>query len=172
MKIKKRQPRTIPRVENHDAECRYCGCTERTPCRGGCFWVTPDLCSGCAKPYLAGQAQMCGTVLNLVTRSDEEGVCVTEGLTDDLYRIAKQLSEELAHVTAPAIPDATVDAIAEDAAAVARRDTRPVELVLPKTGIDDDTARRLADRMLEDDRAKHIGKGCRTADLMAAGGGA
>lgn len=27
--------------------CRECGCTEDTPCEGGCFWVEVDLCSAC-----------------------------------------------------------------------------------------------------------------------------
>lgn len=28
--------------------CKHCGCTENTPCPGGCFWVAPNLCSRCA----------------------------------------------------------------------------------------------------------------------------
>lgn len=28
--------------------CRVCGCTEFTPCPGGCLWAEPDLCSRCA----------------------------------------------------------------------------------------------------------------------------
>jgi PRTRC genetic system protein A len=28
--------------------CRVCGCTESSPCEGGCEWVEPDLCSACA----------------------------------------------------------------------------------------------------------------------------
>lgn len=28
--------------------CRVCGCTDLTPCPGGCAWVKPDLCSACA----------------------------------------------------------------------------------------------------------------------------
>jgi hypothetical protein len=27
--------------------CRVCGCTDETPCPGGCFWVAADLCSNC-----------------------------------------------------------------------------------------------------------------------------
>jgi hypothetical protein len=27
--------------------CRRCGCTEFTPCEGGCWWVEADLCSAC-----------------------------------------------------------------------------------------------------------------------------
>lgn len=29
--------------------CRICGCTESTPCRGGCWWVEKDLCSECGR---------------------------------------------------------------------------------------------------------------------------
>ena len=28
--------------------CRVCGCTDFSPCPGGCAWVQPDLCSSCA----------------------------------------------------------------------------------------------------------------------------
>lgn len=28
--------------------CKVCGCTNSTPCHGGCAWVKPDLCSSCA----------------------------------------------------------------------------------------------------------------------------
>jgi hypothetical protein len=27
--------------------CRGCGCTEITPCPGGCAWVTPGFCTRC-----------------------------------------------------------------------------------------------------------------------------
>ncbi len=27
--------------------CKVCGCTDDKACRGGCWWVTPDLCSAC-----------------------------------------------------------------------------------------------------------------------------
>jgi hypothetical protein len=37
-----------------EASCVGCGCTENTPCEGGCSWVPnrymADLCSACAKP--------------------------------------------------------------------------------------------------------------------------
>lgn len=29
-------------------QCIGCGCTELTPCPGGCIWATPNLCSRCA----------------------------------------------------------------------------------------------------------------------------
>jgi hypothetical protein len=28
--------------------CRVCGCTDTTPCAGGCFWFQPGICSVCA----------------------------------------------------------------------------------------------------------------------------
>lgn len=28
--------------------CRECGCTNESPCEGGCAWVEEDLCSRCA----------------------------------------------------------------------------------------------------------------------------
>jgi len=28
-------------------KCKVCGCTEETPCEGGCFWIGPELCSAC-----------------------------------------------------------------------------------------------------------------------------
>lgn len=31
-----------------DRVCRDCGCTDSTPCAGGCAWIEPDLCSACA----------------------------------------------------------------------------------------------------------------------------
>lgn len=30
-----------------EQKCRVCGCTEMQACPGGCYWVTPDLCSAC-----------------------------------------------------------------------------------------------------------------------------
>lgn len=38
----------IPFEDRIEAACRVCGCTETTPCAGGCAWVEPDLCSACA----------------------------------------------------------------------------------------------------------------------------
>jgi PRTRC genetic system protein A len=38
----------IPFADESEAACRVCGCTETTPCEGGCAWVEPDLCSACA----------------------------------------------------------------------------------------------------------------------------
>lgn len=36
-------------LEKVDSEpiCRVCGCTHDNACRGGCYWVEPDLCSRC-----------------------------------------------------------------------------------------------------------------------------
>lgn len=28
--------------------CKFCGCTEYNPCTKGCYWVAPNVCSGCA----------------------------------------------------------------------------------------------------------------------------
>jgi hypothetical protein len=30
-------------------QCRRCGCTDDRACSGGCYWVSADLCSRCAK---------------------------------------------------------------------------------------------------------------------------
>lgn len=27
--------------------CKYCGCTNETPCLGGCHWVEENICSTC-----------------------------------------------------------------------------------------------------------------------------
>lgn len=32
--------------------CRICGCTDEFGCRGGCWWIEPDLCSACAAAEL------------------------------------------------------------------------------------------------------------------------
>ena len=32
-----------------DWRCGVCGCTESTPCEGGCAWVAPNLCDRCAR---------------------------------------------------------------------------------------------------------------------------
>ena len=34
--------------------CSGCGCTDKHPCKGGCTWIEPGLCSKCAdepKPF-------------------------------------------------------------------------------------------------------------------------
>lgn len=33
---------------DEDMFCIYCGCTEYSPCPGGCAWVVPYVCSACA----------------------------------------------------------------------------------------------------------------------------
>ena len=38
-------------------QCRVCGCTDRQPCRGGCYWVEPDLCSRCAAKIERSEAR-------------------------------------------------------------------------------------------------------------------
>jgi hypothetical protein len=30
-------------------KCAVCGCTDTTPCPGGCSWVRKNLCSACAE---------------------------------------------------------------------------------------------------------------------------
>lgn len=34
--------------------CRVCGCSDSTPCEGGCWWWAPDLCSSCAGLEIGG----------------------------------------------------------------------------------------------------------------------
>lgn len=34
---------------NNVRTCRACGCTDLHACPGGCYWVSLDLCSACAK---------------------------------------------------------------------------------------------------------------------------
>lgn len=29
--------------------CRQCGCSDHWGCKEGCWWIEPDLCSGCAE---------------------------------------------------------------------------------------------------------------------------
>lgn len=39
-------------LELGGAVCRNCGCSQNDPCvtpHGHCFWIEPDLCSGCAQ---------------------------------------------------------------------------------------------------------------------------
>lgn len=33
--------------------CSGCGCTDDHACEGGCVWVTPTLCSQCARKQVA-----------------------------------------------------------------------------------------------------------------------
>lgn len=39
------RPRPVTPDPDEDRACRICGCTEYTPCPGGCSWVEEDLCS-------------------------------------------------------------------------------------------------------------------------------
>ncbi len=36
-------------AEEGPRSCRGCGCTDERACRGGCYWVAPNLCSRCAQ---------------------------------------------------------------------------------------------------------------------------
>ena len=38
-----------PIFDEDTRECRICGCTQYNACEDGCYWVTDDLCSQCAK---------------------------------------------------------------------------------------------------------------------------
>jgi hypothetical protein len=48
-------PAAITRVRER-RRCRFCGCTDDRACRGGCWWVEPDLCSTCAAAAAEGLA--------------------------------------------------------------------------------------------------------------------
>lgn len=46
--------------------CRVCGCTENNACEGdlgGCYWVEPDLCSGCAPDDHSGLIRLKGGII-------------------------------------------------------------------------------------------------------------
>ncbi|MGW0566135.1 hypothetical protein [Streptomyces tauricus] len=47
-------PGVTTAVDEDEARCVRCGCTENTPCQGGCAWIPNaqmiDLCSACATP--------------------------------------------------------------------------------------------------------------------------
>jgi len=31
-----------------ERSCKVCGCTQNNGCKGGCYWVAPNLCSKCS----------------------------------------------------------------------------------------------------------------------------
>ena len=33
-------------------KCKECGCSDKNPCKGGCYWVEPELCSKCEEKKL------------------------------------------------------------------------------------------------------------------------
>jgi hypothetical protein len=35
------------RLEADKRDCHKCGCTDDCACRGGCWWIGPNLCSSC-----------------------------------------------------------------------------------------------------------------------------
>lgn len=35
-------------MPTNERRCAECGCVEERACEGGCYWVSPTLCSGCA----------------------------------------------------------------------------------------------------------------------------
>lgn len=57
------------------ATCKGCGCTETTPCPGGCGWIAPDMCSSCVLGGLLAK--------EIAARSDEDGFSA-----DDLPAVA------------------------------------------------------------------------------------
>lgn len=34
------------------SECRYCGCTDRSACPGGCRWFREGICTNCIEDYV------------------------------------------------------------------------------------------------------------------------
>lgn len=44
------EPKLKAQPAEEEKRCEKCGCTSEKACEGGCFWVTPTLCSTCAPP--------------------------------------------------------------------------------------------------------------------------
>lgn len=42
-----KQLRLERNLDEDEARCRVCGCTDDHACAGGCYWVEKDLCSAC-----------------------------------------------------------------------------------------------------------------------------
>lgn len=63
--------------QDDDARCVRCGCTENTPCKGGCAWMPnqqmTDLCSACATPAeLAAAQTVYAPVVSFVRPQDSD----------------------------------------------------------------------------------------------------
>lgn len=82
--------------------CRYCGCTDGAACRGGCRWVTGDVCSRCAIIFQTGQLQAISTVIAMIEQDNLSSLELLEGLRVD----AVALAENIAQLTGLPIPDA------------------------------------------------------------------
>lgn len=52
-------------------ECDFCGCTDHAPCRGGCHWVLPGLCSSCEIII----DKVCGACGNLIAATNPVQTC-------------------------------------------------------------------------------------------------
>lgn len=56
----------------HERKCRVCGCTEDHACRGGCYWVSEDLCSACVDTEEAAEIECKNT-------DHDNGPCINCG---------------------------------------------------------------------------------------------
>jgi len=80
-------------MNNTVRTCRACGCTDLHACPGGCYWVSLDLCSACAKksggdrlPVIAAEniARNHDFLQVIVLAWDGQQTCVaTYGTTDE-----------------------------------------------------------------------------------------
>ncbi|MGB3749410.1 MAG: hypothetical protein WA961_14520 [Rhodanobacter sp.] len=51
--------------------CRACGCTDLHACPGGCYWVSLDLCSACAKTQTASGSRLPLSAAETVARDHD-----------------------------------------------------------------------------------------------------
>jgi hypothetical protein len=73
-------------VEYTNTKCRVCGCDDDHACKGGCYWVEPDLCSQCYE-----KSQLFTIKLRNVEFHDEELI--------DIHSEEKVLAEEIPEET-------------------------------------------------------------------------
>ena len=96
--------------------CKRCGCTEHTPCAGGCQWVIDSLCTACL--------------------TEEETAIFVAGARTQL---ARQEDDRRDHFIAAALPGLVAkysdhDQVARHAIEIAEaviRQTTPADLVQP-----------------------------------------
>jgi hypothetical protein len=77
---------SISDVEHTQTKCRVCGCDDDHACKGGCFWIEPDLCSQCYE-----KSQLFSIKLRNVEFHDEEMI--------DNHSEVKVIAEEIPEET-------------------------------------------------------------------------
>lgn len=108
--------------------CRGCGCTETSPCPGGCAWVTPGFCTRC----ITARATL-GVELPLLAILAVHGYLLLALRHRDTAGPSRELVEDFIEILEDALLEAKV-LTAEDLAEVHRIEAAEAPRIILASG--------------------------------------